>query len=72
MPNTVFSGDTGYRGIVMLGQTCRASRDEAINAKPSLNTNMNVLLATSGQFSQTHNAIFSTGDWGAGYMNISE
>lgn len=63
--NTRFSGDTGYRGVVKL------SKDGKVTDYTD-NTQMIILLATSGQFSQTHNPIFSSGDWGAGYMNISE
>ena len=62
MANTKFSGDTGYRGVVKLGKTHNTSNS----------TDLVILLATSGQFNQNHNPIFSSGDWGAGYMNISE
>ena len=64
--NTRFSGDTGYRGVVKLSKNGKQLDYTSANA------NMIILLATSGQFTQTHNPIFSTGDWGAGYMNISE
>ena len=62
--NTRFSGDTGYRGVVKLSKNGKVA--------DYTSQQMIILLATSGQFSQTHNPIFSSGNWGAGYMNISE
>lgn len=59
---TLFSGDTGYRGIVTLG---------GIKGGTGANAPV-ILLATSGQVNINHEPIFSQGVWGAGYMNAAE
>lgn len=59
---TLFTGDTGYRGIVTLG---------GVKGGTGANAPV-ILLATSGQVNINHEPIFSQGVWGAGYMNAAE
>lgn len=72
---TKFSGSTGYRGVVKIEKDPDPSQETgsrpARSGAPVENT-LAFILATSGNFTMGHNPIFSSGVWGAGFMNASE
>lgn len=64
---TQFNGNTGYRGVVKI-QKLSSTRTAA---RPAAG-DMVAMLATSGPFNISHQPIYTTGVWGAGYMNAAE
>lgn len=64
--STTFTGDVGYRGVVKLAKNGNGA------TVSTSDENMVILLATSGSINLAHDPIFSSGVWGAGYMNASE
>ena len=65
---TAFNGNTGYRGVVKIEKGDRPATRSAAPQDSALRQ----ILATSGSFNLSHQAIYSSGVWGAGYMNASE